>query len=100
MIRIWRLTMAGKGLRFPNGIPRQETPMTDTLRTRIAAALKAETERRGIYWIADFDFPFLADAVIAALNESATECWDYWPARRCVILGTVNGEMTDSEGAK
>ena len=46
--------------------------MTDSkhhdLRTRIAAALKAEAERRGIYRIADFDFPFMADAVIRELN--------------------------------
>lgn len=32
----------------------------------------------------------VADAVIAALKESATECWDQWPARRCLILGTVD----------
>jgi hypothetical protein len=41
--------------------------MTD-LRTRIAAALKAQAEFRGIYKIADFDFPFLADAVIRELG--------------------------------
>jgi len=38
------------------------------LRTRIAAALKAQAEFRGIYKIADFDFPFLAEAVIRELG--------------------------------
>jgi hypothetical protein len=38
------------------------------LRTRIAVALKTQAEFRGIYKIADFDFPFLADAVIAELG--------------------------------
>lgn len=38
------------------------------LRDRITAAIKAEAELRGIYRIADFDFPFLADAVIAELG--------------------------------
>ena len=42
--------------------------MTDNLRDRIAAVLKTASERRGIYRIADFDYPFLADAVIEALN--------------------------------
>lgn len=39
------------------------------LRDRIAAALKAQAEFRGIYKIADFDFPFLADAVIRELDD-------------------------------
>ena len=42
--------------------------MTDNLRDRIAAVLKTASERRGIYRIADFDYPFLADAVIEALD--------------------------------
>lgn len=55
--------------RFPNGIPRAEVPSNSHgLRDRIAAALKAQAEFRGIYKIADFDFQFLADAVIEALN--------------------------------
>lgn len=41
------------------------------LRTRIADALKAQAEFRGIYKIADFDYPFLADAVIRELHT-----WD------------------------
>ena len=43
------------------------------LRDRIAAALKAQAEFRGIYKIADFDYPFLADAVIAELG-----LWQQW----------------------
>ena len=43
--------------------------MSDDLRDRIAAALKSEAKKRGIYKIADFDFPFLADAVIRELPE-------------------------------
>ena len=40
----------------------------DSLRNRIAAAIKSEAERRGIWRIADFDYPFLADAVIEELG--------------------------------
>lgn len=46
--------------------------VTDNLRDRIAAALKSEAEKRGIYKIADFDFPFLADAVIRELDTALT----------------------------
>lgn len=42
--------------------------VSDSLRTRIAAALKKQAEFRGIYKIADFDYPFLADAVIRELG--------------------------------
>ena len=63
-----------KRLRFPNGIPRAEVPSNSHgLRDRIAAALKAQAEFRGIYKIADFDFQFLADAVIRELG--LTQQW-------------------------
>jgi hypothetical protein len=38
------------------------------LRTRIADALKKQAEFRGVYKIADFDYRFLADAVIRDLG--------------------------------
>ena len=50
--------------------------MSDDLRDRIAAALKSEAEKRGIYKIADFDFPFLADAVIRELNLERQDHYD------------------------
>lgn len=62
--------------------------MTD-IRTRIAAAIKDVDDTR-VCKLSDADIKFMADAVVAVLNESVTECWDLWPARRCVILGTVD----------
>lgn len=53
------------------------------LRTRIAAALKAQAEFRGIYKIADFDFPFLADAVIRELLPTREDRWGW-------VEGTVS----------
>lgn len=53
--------------------------MTDSLRTRIITALLSE----------DDDVALMADAVIRVLEESVNECWEHWPARRCVVLGTV-----------
>lgn len=51
----------------------------DPLRDRIAAALKAQAEFRGIYKIADFDFQFLADAVIRELDDVLVD-WGLWLA--------------------
>ena len=45
-----------------------KTSNSHSLRDRIAAALKKKAEFRGVYKIADFDYRFLADAVIAELN--------------------------------
>lgn len=59
--------------------------MADTLRTRIAEAISGVDDWRGVT-----DPEIFADAVVAVLTESATECWDLWPARRCVILGNVD----------
>ena len=64
--------------------------MTDSLRTRIAAAIEAQHVSEYQGGIHPEDVLRLADAVIAVLTESATECWDQWPARRCVILGTAD----------
>ena len=66
------------------------------LRTRIAAALKKQAEFRVVYKIADFDYRFLADAVIRELepelNRHDTGC----VCDRC-WFGTASGMSFEGE---
>ena len=59
--------------------------MSDELRDKIAAVLE-----RNVPGMLPIAAQAVADAVIAELKNSATECWEFWPARQCLILGNVD----------